>query len=332
MIDFIYVEEEIANEDKTSQILQKYPNAKVIHCASYREVFNRKGQNFRLQKIKPSLILAKKYGDLLHPIPDSFSIGAKHNYYFSHFLNCPYDCNYCYLQGMFRSANFVFFTNFSDFKQSIINKVEQFEEESITFYSGYDGDSLAMESTTQFCDEFLPLFEGLPNTAELEIRTKSPIIAPFTHRDPVENVIIAYTLNPDKVAKKFETGAPSLRARVSAMKKLAKLGWKIGLRFDPVIDVIGFEEIYASFFEEIFSDLPLEMIHSVTLGAFRLPPAMRKQMSKLSRGDGLIGSLQREEVIPYCFDQITKYINKEKVFVCQDVSSSQALVQVSGRR
>ena len=43
--------------------------------------------------------------------PKDFTIGFKENYYFSHMLNCIYDCKYCFLQGMFNSANFVIFTN-----------------------------------------------------------------------------------------------------------------------------------------------------------------------------------------------------------------------------
>lgn len=329
LIDFIYVEKEIQETEKAKSVINSFPNAEIIECDSYRELFNRGGQSFRLQKIKPSMILAKKYGDLLHPIPPAFSVGAKHNYYFSHMLNCPYDCNYCYLQGMFKSANYVFFINFDEFQDAIRKKVKEVDGESITFYSGYDGDSLALEKVTGFCDEFLPLFESLPKTAELEIRTKSPIVAPFLNRDPIENVIIAYTLNPDPIAKKFETNAPPLRARMKALKKLANRGWKIGLRFDPVIDVERFEEIYADFFHDIFTSIDESSIHSATLGMFRLPDTMRKRMSQLNRGDGLLGSLQRDEVIPYCYNQITSYIPKEKVFICQDASSSQEPVQES---
>ena len=41
--------------------------------------------------------------------PDNFTIGFKKNYYFSHMLNCIYDCKYCFLQGMYNSANYVLF-------------------------------------------------------------------------------------------------------------------------------------------------------------------------------------------------------------------------------
>ena len=36
---------------------------------------------------------------LVHPVPATYGIGGDENYYFSHMLNCLYDCRYCFLQG-----------------------------------------------------------------------------------------------------------------------------------------------------------------------------------------------------------------------------------------
>ena len=36
-------------------------------------------------------------------------------------LNCIYDCKYCFLQGMFRSANFVIFVNYESFMNEIMH-------------------------------------------------------------------------------------------------------------------------------------------------------------------------------------------------------------------
>ncbi|SVD49612.1 uncharacterized protein METZ01_LOCUS402466, partial [marine metagenome] len=47
--------------------------------------------------------------------PEGYGIGGKNNYYFSHMLNCIYDCRYCFLQGMYRSAHYVLFVNYDEF-------------------------------------------------------------------------------------------------------------------------------------------------------------------------------------------------------------------------
>ena len=101
MIDTIYVEEEILEKSRTRNIMKRFPKAHLVIIDRYQEIFNRRSQNFRLQKKNPALILAKKYDNFILPAPDGFGLGASKNYYFSHMYNCIYDCRYCFLQGMF---------------------------------------------------------------------------------------------------------------------------------------------------------------------------------------------------------------------------------------
>ncbi len=120
MIDTIYIEKEIKKHPRTLEILSKFRNVRTIAIDRYGEVFNRKNQNFRIQKKNPCLILAKKHKGFVLPAPEGFGIGSSKNYYFSHMLNCIYDCNYCFLQGMFNSAHYVIFVNYEDFFLNIL--------------------------------------------------------------------------------------------------------------------------------------------------------------------------------------------------------------------
>lgn len=119
MFDTIYIEEDVRCHPRTQQVLERFPDSRQIYCARYTEVFNRKSQNFRLQKLNPALILARKQKKLVLPAPDEYGLGEKHNYYFSHMLNCIYDCRYCFLQGMYRSAHYVLFVNYEEFGAEI---------------------------------------------------------------------------------------------------------------------------------------------------------------------------------------------------------------------
>ena len=60
MIENIYVEKSIKDRKITLQIMERVKPKNIIYCNNYKEVFNPRNQNFKLQKIKPSLILAKK--------------------------------------------------------------------------------------------------------------------------------------------------------------------------------------------------------------------------------------------------------------------------------
>ena len=62
MIDTIYFEEQVADHPRTLALFERFSQADRIPCNHYKEVFNPGGQNFRQQKRKPALILAKNSG------------------------------------------------------------------------------------------------------------------------------------------------------------------------------------------------------------------------------------------------------------------------------
>ena len=144
-IDTIYVEEQVREHPRVRDVLGRFPAARVVACERYGEVFNPRAQNFRLQKRRPGLILAAKHDRHVLEAPAAHHIGGQRNYYFSHLLNCPYDCRYCFLQGMFRSAAFVLFVNYEDFQLAIDARLREWPDEDVFFFSGYDCDSLAFE-------------------------------------------------------------------------------------------------------------------------------------------------------------------------------------------
>ena len=56
----VYIEKEILKCSNTINILDKLNYGRIILCDKYSEVFNPNNQNFRIQKINPNIILAKK--------------------------------------------------------------------------------------------------------------------------------------------------------------------------------------------------------------------------------------------------------------------------------
>jgi spore photoproduct lyase len=325
MIETIYYEEELKKEE-LAPFKEKYPEARTISIKTYGEVFNRKGQNFRLQKRKPSLILARKYGRCVIPSPQGFGIGGEYNYYFSHILNCLYDCRYCFLQGMFRSAHYVHFVNHMDYKKQIDETLLKHPSNDVYFFSGYDGDSLALESLTNFTDKYLPFFRNRPR-AILELRTKSNRIGPVLKQVPFNNCVIAFTFTPKEISEQIEHNTPSVPLRIKALKKLALAGWNVGIRLDPLIDHENFKECYYQLFVELFESLPINKVHSISLGPLRMPKKIFKKMRQLypkeklfnttlEETNGIISySLEREEMLQeWCSKELLKWVSEDKLF------------------
>ncbi len=328
MINSIYLENSIREHPKARSILSRFPKANVLPCEHYKEVFNPAGQNFRLQKKNPALILAKQTGKLLHSIPPSYGVGGSRNFYFSHLLNCLYDCRYCFLQGMYPSAHFVHFINSEDF-MSVIKQTTEESEEPSWFFSGYDCDSLALESITGFAGEFLPFFSKLPN-AWLELRTKSANLQVLENQTPFDNVVIAFSFTPEEIGKQTEWKVPPLDSRIRAMKRAASMGWKVGWRIDPVIDSTDFKKRYEELFDSLLCNLPIQQLHSVSLGAFRMPSGFFKKMEKTYPGEPLFaGKLEKragmmayeknleKDRLTTCENLLLQRIPKELLFSCK---------------
>lgn len=327
MFSLVYIEEALLQHPRV-ELLTATARAPLVTCERYTQVFNRKAQNFRLQKHRPALILAKKHDGLVLPAPLGYGIGGKHNYYFSHMLNCLYDCRYCFLQGMYRSAHYVLFVNYEDFMQQMEQVLAQHPGQQVYFFSGYDCDSLAMEPVTEFAAGFLPWFERHPQ-AVLELRTKSTQIRGLMQRPALDNVVVAFSFTPAGVSGELEHKVPALEKRIQAMAKLQRLGWPIGLRLDPVIYCEDYKAQYRQLLERIFSVIDPAALHSVSLGGFRMPVPYFDNMKKLYPHEVLFaGKLQRsgkmymyeqaleEQMLTYCEQLLMQYIDKNIFYPC----------------
>lgn len=330
MFSALYIEKDLLQHPRVISLCERFNDIPHIAIDRYGEVFNRKSQNFRLQKRFPSLILARKHDNFVLRAPDSYGFGGKHNYYFSHMLNCIYDCRYCFLQGMYRSAHYVLFINYEDFETALLNTIATNQNSVSNFYSGYDCDSLALEPVSHFTDTILPLFAQHPS-AILELRTKSTQIRCLLDKDPISNVVVAYSFTPDEISRSLEHKVPRLEKRLHAMKKLQAQGWNIGLRFEPVLYESKYQENYSALFETIFSELHVDQLHSVSLGMFRMPDNFFKNIVKLYPDEKLFAGLLHnnnglvayqhnieKEVLHFCQQKLLQYIPQSIYYTCMD--------------
>ena len=329
MFDYIYIEEAVGDHPRAREIRARFPGATTVPCKHYGEVFNPRAQNFRLQKRRPALILARKEGRLVLEAPSEYAIGGGRNYYFSHMLNCVYDCRYCFLQGMYRSAHLVVFVNYEDFQAAIAAKAEQEAGSTPCFFSGYDCDSLALDGITSFVPSFLDFFASRPR-ALLELRTKSTRIKPLLQGQALANCVVAFSATPPAVAAELEVGAPPVGRRLAAMRQLQRRGWPLGLRFDPLIYHQGWKEHYRRLFADAFAAVDPARLHSVSLGPFRLPRAHYKRIFQLYPGeklfawgleekDGMVSYKEKigGEMEDFCTRELLRYVAPEILFPCR---------------
>ena len=319
----IYIEKEALDYPVTGQILDRFNSSVQIRINHYKDVFNRGHQDYAIQKNAPSLILAVKHGELIYPgakVCQSFN--NHYFYYTSNIMNCIYDCEYCYLQGMYPSGCIVIFVNLED----IFARVQALlERHPVYLCISYDTDMLAMEGITGFVARWCD-FAATHPLLTIEIRTKSAYTEGFIHFAKSKNIIFAWTLSPDYITDTIEHRTPAPDMRLKALKTAYDWGYTIRLCFDPMIYVPDYKKIYSDFYKKVFDCIPAEAVLDVSLGLFRISSSYIKAMRNrrtnsvttypYTNTDGVCSYNEKSsrEMLDFARAELSKYIPYNKIF------------------
>lgn len=321
----IYIEKQALDYPNTKKILEHFSDTEIILINHYKDIFSRSRQNYSLQKKSPNLILAVKKDNLIYEgakVCEDF--GNNNFYYTSTMMNCIYDCEYCYLQGMYTSANIVVFVNIEDIFNEVLKLLNK---HSVYLCISYDTDILAFENIIGYGRKWIDFAKEHDNL-KLELRTKSANFKAIEDIAAQDNIILAWTLSPDKVIKNYENKTPSLKDRLSSIKQAINKGWKVRLCFDPMLYIKDWKESYSDLIETTFKELPKEKIYDVSIGTFRVSKDYLKKMRK-QRFDSVIlnypfvtvdgvcsyDSKLTESMLDYIYQLIKKYVPEEKIYV-----------------
>lgn len=330
----IYVEEQLLGKERAERILQHFPKAQVVPIQHYKDVFNRRGQNVELQHRYPSLILAEKRGRLVYPgAPVCQSFGNQHFYYTSSGMNCLFDCEYCYLKGMYPSGNLLLFLNMEE----IFREVEELLlQHPVYLCVSYDTDLLAMEEIFPYGAMWAEFVKRHPDLS-IEIRTKSGALGYWKEikevfergekADARARMIFAFTLSPEYIIREYEHRTGSLGARLKSIRAGLALGFPVRICFDPMIFCMDWQEQYEAMLKEVFRELPMEKIRDVSIGSFRISEAYLKNMRRALPNSPVVqypyenrqgvyhyGEKLSGEMESFLRNRLLKYIPEEKIF------------------
>lgn len=258
----IYIEKKALKYRQTTTLLTKFQNAYIIEIDHYKNVFDKNTAGLNEQK---SLIIAKLESNAITSAPSWYG-HTENAYFFKTSLNCIFDCSYCFLKWAFKTEHMVCFVNYDDIKQQISGHIKQLQnnklESDIWMYSSDYSDIQWMDGFSNFNQEFIPFFEQF-SWVKMEIRTKSWNIQSLLDLGIVpENTEIAFSLNPQELIDRYETGTASLDMRIKAINKLIKVWWKVGIRLLPLLPVKDYKDIYSDFFEYLSKSIDMNQVYS----------------------------------------------------------------------
>lgn len=322
----IYVEKKILDNKNTLEILSKFRDAKIIEIDNYKEVFSSNNQDFHLQKLRQNLILASNKPNMIYEgavVCEDFE--NDNFYYTSSIINCIYDCEYCYLQGVYSSGNIVIFVDI----EKVFEEVEELYNKLKSLYLcvSYDTDLLAIENICSFSEKWYHFIKDKKDL-KIELRTKSANIDKFLNLDVLDNFIIAFTLSPKDIALKNEKYTASFKNRVKAIKELQNKGWKVRICIDPLIYTDDFEKNYSEMIEYLFSEIDKNKVIDVSIGVFRTSKEYLKKMRNQNKKSEILyypfecidgvytySDKLKSYMIDFIKEKFLKYINIEKIYI-----------------
>jgi spore photoproduct lyase len=182
---------------------------------------------------------------------------------------CPFDCSWCYLKGTLRFRPEKAKPRIKDFakiEQHVRSFIDNSNGHAELLNTGELSDSLMYERNgNPFSKFILSLFEGQERNKVLFL-TKSKNIQHLLENDYTKNAVVSFSINAHCVANKFERRAPAVEKRIQAASELAKAGYEVRIRIDPMVPVRNWEQKYRDVVDDIFSQF---IPSRVTLGSLR---------------------------------------------------------------
>ena len=295
----LYVEEYVI--DRVGYPISDLVNESVINkepviIGHYKDIFSRSNQDLDLQRQYPSLILAAKRPPVLFTASRQCSARGcsdgdhghhRGQYYALPMMNCPMECEYCFLRGMYPTANIVYFVNFKEVFPLL--KQALYEKGVSTLAISYESDILALDRILHCLEPWLEFARGVPGTL-FEVRTKagSGMLQGIENISLVDNVVLAWTISPREVIDSFEKRTPSLDARIQAIRWAMEKGWRVRLCIDPILFIESWEDLYGKAISEVFAMIDPGKVEEVHLGVFRMGKCHLKRARKRYPGSQLL--------------------------------------------
>ncbi len=277
--DKILIEKKIQANPYAKNIIKAFPNLPQIAIDSIDDVFGQVKKPYLQKRQSLSIFIGEKKGELVKAAPKAYGVEGDPHYYYIHSYNCIYECQYCYLQGYFNSPDLVFFVNHHDIISRMSQLYHTHNQQTIWFHGGEYSDSLATSSITGELELYWDFFSRHPR-AMLELRTKSSHIKELINRQPLENIIVSFSLSPANKAKEHDLNAPPLESRLVAMKKLMKKGFSIAIHFDPIIYSSGLEIEYRELIDQLDHYVDVKKIKYLSLGVVRFTKKVYFEVKK----------------------------------------------------
>jgi spore photoproduct lyase len=279
----IYIEEGAQNVPLAPRVFAAFPRARRISIVSFKEFMRsavRSGeeagnQGTAYNRRTESLFLTRERHDFLKKCPctrDALCCGYQ---VLNIGFGCAYECAYCFLQEYQNIPGVIIPVRLSDFFSRFREQTARGMFSSLRIGTGEFTDSLLFDRLTGFSGEIIDFFKGHPGI-DFEFKTKSTCVEAIRERAPQKNIVVSWSLNPQRVIDGNEFYTASLAERIQAARDCARAGWRVGFHFDPLVYYRDWRGDYRETVDMLFDAVPEKAVAWISLGTLRFSPALKK--------------------------------------------------------
>ncbi|WP_299842150.1 spore photoproduct lyase family protein [uncultured Jannaschia sp.] len=199
---------------------------------------------------------------------------------------CPAHCQYCYLAGSLKGPPVTrLFANLPEIldrlpplegqgKITSVNAARM--AEGTTFEASCYTDPLALEPLSDCLSETISWFGARNADLSLRFTTKFADTATLEAAHHNGRTRARFSVNAEDIARRFEGGTAPLQARLDAMGRLARAGYKVGLTVAPIMPIAEWEAAYDALFAAAARALPPGADITAELITHRFTPGSRE--------------------------------------------------------
>lgn len=282
----IYVLKKYAEHQVTGNVLKAYPGAKVEYVDK-QDIRFEGGIGEMVELGKKTIVLGEAQvfispskGQKIHYCPGPRKILP--------ITGCPFNCEYCFLQGTYRGVHprIKFNLNIDKLikhldkdipRRSTGNRIQ-------VYHMGENQDSLAFDYIFPLTKTLVPYFAE--KNARLMLLTKSDNVNNLLELEHNQHTIVSWSINSSFATRAIEHDSATLEDRISAAEKVQEAGYPIRFRFDPLLRIPGrnWKKDYGGMMNKVFKNVKPER---VTLGSLRFHPVIRTISEQRFKNSGL---------------------------------------------
>jgi len=242
-------------------------------------------------------------------------------------FGCVFECTYCFLQQYTNTPGIVLPANLDAY----FDALKHYQKSGMRCGTGEFSDSLALDSITGYSKSIIDFFKNIPEVT-FEFKTKSTQIAHLLEESPRGNIVVSWSLNPQKMIDQNEFFTPALNERLKAAQECRRAGYRIGFHFDPLIYYPGWRKDYENVVSRIFDFLSPDCIAWISLGTFRCSPSLKPILearfpsNSILDGELFLGNdnklrysfAARRDMYRHLLTTIRKFSKKIWVYLCME--------------